>query len=233
MTTITNNTPVATKMINILINSTTYANGIGGSYDFTKPGTTLKDLRVTEAKGISESIYRRELDIAKMQTLIGAGDIEKAQRLTAAIDKECTRVGALAVLVEELKAILPIADSYDIILCYVPTLLKKELESGKIKFHISGNSVSSYYSDVELLLWVELLPIIQSLYCKIVFKDILSCKANNFAKDDDTAEETISAQDLRVEIYKRQYAVMAKKFGEEKAKARVAANTNKAVNSDF
>lgn len=245
MTNTTNNTntPVQTRMINVLVNSTTFANGIAGSYDFCKENAeTLKDLRVTEAKGISESIYRRELDTAKMQSLFVAGETDKAQRLASAIDKECTRVGALNALLEELKSIEAIADNYDIILCYVPTLLKREIESGKIKFHIFGGSVSSYYSDIELLLWDELLPILQNLYCKLVFKDINSCKTNSYKPnnidsnniDDDTAEEAgVTAQDLRVEIYKRQYSVMVKKFGEEKRKARVQVNAKKAVNQDF
>lgn len=224
-----------TKMINVLVNSTTFANGISGAYDFGKEGNSLKDLRVTPARPITECIYRRDLDMQKVTNLVAGNNLEKAQAQIAAIDKECVRVGSLACLLEELKNIESsgIADDYDIILCYVPTLLRKEIETGRVKFYIYGKSVSSYYSDVELILWDELLPIISKLFTKLVFKDILSCKQNRVASQNESAEDgTVTAQDLRVAIYQRQYAVMTKKFAEEKRKFNAAKNTKIAVNDD-
>lgn len=224
-------------MINVLINSTTFANGIGGSYDFSFEGELI-DMRLTPFEPISESIFRRDLDKNKLAQLMTEGKNDEAMALINAVDKECVRVGALYVLLNELKAISKMENRTDMIICYVPTLLKAELEHGKVKFHLSGDNESSYYQEAELELWAEIMPLLSELYSRLVFKDIASCKANKLVNVENANPSSVLAQGYRVAIYTNQYSLMIKKFAEEKKKLQAAKRNGmeqvaKVVNGQF
>ena len=163
-------------MLNLFINSTTYGQVIGATFNIDGEGT-LAERRLTSFTEVEEPVYEKAVDSTKITQLITSGQTDKVSKLGKAIEVETIRVNALAMLLRELTMIVN-TESNDMIIAYLPGELLQEVESGRVKFYLDGTAETIYYSDYELDLWRQVLPLIQSLYCRIVFKNIASCKTN-------------------------------------------------------
>lgn len=168
-------------MLNIFINSTTFGQAMGATFDMSVEGT-LADKRITALEDceVCQPVYEKTIDANKVASLITAGQTQKVSSLGRAVEVENVRVNSLAMLIRELTLISMLEDRNDMLIAYVPGELLQELESGRIKFYLADDSTeTTYYSDYELSLWREALPLIQNLYCRLVFKNINACKKNS------------------------------------------------------
>lgn len=168
-------------MLNIFINSTTFGQAMGATFDMNVEGT-LADKRITALEDceVCPPVYEKTIDANKVASLITSGQTQKVSNLGRAVEVENVRVNSLAMLIRELTLISMLEDRNDMLIAYVPGELLQELESGRIKFYLADDSTeTTYYSDYELSLWREALPLIQSLYCRLVFKNINACKKNS------------------------------------------------------
>jgi hypothetical protein len=168
-------------MLNVFINSTTFGQAMGATFDMSVQGT-LADKRITTLENceVCPPVYEKTIDANKVASLITAGQTQKVSNLGRAVEVENVRVNALAMLIRELTLISMLEGRNDMLIAYVPGELLQELESGRIKFYLADDSTeTTYYSDYELSLWREALPLIQNLYCRLVFKNINACKKNN------------------------------------------------------
>lgn len=167
-------------MLNIFVNSTTYGQTMGATFDMSTEGSLI-DKRVTSVENcdVVPPIYQREISAQKVADLISAGQTEKVANLGKAVEVENTRVNSLAMLIRELTLVKDLKDNKDIVVAYVPGELLHEIKSGRIKFYLDEEAKTTYFSSLELELWKQVLPLIQDLYCRIVFKSIDSCKKNS------------------------------------------------------
>lgn len=168
-------------MLNIFINSTTFGQAMGATFDMSVEGT-LADKRLTALEDceVCAPVYERSIDASHVASLISAGQTQKVSNLGRAVEVENVRVNSLAMLIRELSFISMLEDRNDMLIAYVPGELLQELESGRIKFYLADDSAeTTYYSEYELSLWREALPLIQNLYCRLVFKNINACKKNS------------------------------------------------------
>ena len=166
-------------MLNIFINSTTFGQAMGATFNMNVEGS-LADKRITALENceVSAPIYEKAVDPAKITSLIATGQTQKVSNLGKAIEVENVRVNSLAMLIRELELVASI-ESNEMIIAYVPGELLQELESGRVKFYLaSDSSETTYYSEFELTLWHHAMALIQSLYCRLVFKNIASCRKN-------------------------------------------------------
>lgn len=163
-------------MLNLFINSTTYGQVMGATFNMDAPGS-LAERRITQTIDVEAPVYEKVIDSAKITQLIATGQTDKVSKMGKAIEVETIRVNALAMLFRELSLIASL-ESNDMIIAYLPVELLQEIESGRVKFYLDGTTETIYYSEYELELWRQVLPLIQSLYCRIVFKNISSCKNN-------------------------------------------------------
>lgn len=163
-------------MLNLFINSTTYGQVMGATFNMDAPGS-LAERRITQTIDVEAPVYEKVIDSAKITQLIATGQTDKVSKMGKAIEVETIRVNALAMLLRELSLIASL-ESNDMIIAYLPVELLQEVESGRVKFYLDGTTETIYYSEYELELWRQVLPLIQSLYCRIVFKNISSCKNN-------------------------------------------------------
>lgn len=166
-------------MLNIFINSTTFGQAMGATFNLAVEGS-LADKRVTALENceVVAPLYERTVDAEKIASLIATGQTQKVSNLGKAIEFENIRVNSLAMLVRELELVASL-ESNEMIIAYVPGELLQELESGRVKFYLAGSeSNTTYYSEFELNLWHHAMALIQSLYCRLVFKNIASCRKN-------------------------------------------------------
>ena len=166
-------------MLNIFINSTTFGQAMGASFNMNVEGS-LADKRLTALENceVCAPLYEKVVDATKITSLIATGQTQKVSNLGKAIEVENVRVNSLAMLIRELELIASI-ESNEMIIAYVPGELLQELESGRVKFYLAGDSgETTYYSTFELDLWHHAMALIQSLYCRLVFKNIASCRKN-------------------------------------------------------
>lgn len=163
-------------MLNLFINSTTYGQVMGATFNMDSPGS-LAERRITQFIDVEAPLYVKDVDSTKITQLIAAGQTDKVSKMGKAIEAETIRVNSLAMLLRELSMISSL-ESNDMIIAYLPGELLQEVESGRVKFYLDGTAETTYYSDYELQLWGQVLPLIQSLYCRIIFKNINSCKNN-------------------------------------------------------
>lgn len=163
-------------MLNLFINSTTYGQVIGATFNIDGAGS-LAERRITQFTEVEAPIYTKEIDTTKVTQLFVSGQTDKVNRMSKAITVENIRVNSLSMLLRELTLIANL-ESQDMIIAYLPGELLQEVESGRVKFYLDGTTETTYYSNYELELWSQVLPLIQSLYCRIVFKNIASCKKN-------------------------------------------------------
>nr|DAV25264.1 MAG TPA: hypothetical protein [Caudoviricetes sp.] len=167
-------------MLNIFINSTTFGQAMGATFDMSVQGS-LADKRLTDLSNceVCQPVYERVIDANHVASLITAGQTQKVSNLGKAVEVENVRVNSLAMLVRELVFVSMLENRNDMIIAYVPGELLQELDSGRVKFYLAEDSTeTTYYSDIELALWKEALPLIQNLYCRLVFKNINACKKN-------------------------------------------------------
>lgn len=165
-------------MLNIFVNSTTFGQAMGATFDLGVEGS-LADKRITAIENceVLAPIYERALDPEKVTALITAGQTQKVSNLGKAVEVENIRVNSLSVLIRELQLASSLEDT-GMIIAYMPTELLQEIESGRIKFYLNDETETTYYSKTELELWKIALPLIQNLYCRIIFKNINACKKN-------------------------------------------------------
>ena len=166
-------------MLNLFINSTTFGQAMGCTFDMGVEGS-FADKRITSDENIEvlSPIYERVIDADKVSALIQAGQTQKVSNLGKAVEVENVRVNSLNVLIRELKMISELENT-GVIIAYLPTELLQEVESGRVKFYINDSEAkTTYYSKTELELWAEAMPLIQALYSRIVFKNIPACKKN-------------------------------------------------------
>lgn len=194
-------------MINIFINSTTWGQAMSATFNMSIEGSVAqKRLTPIEECTVNDPVYEKVLSAEKVAQYIAQG--KKVGNLDKAVITENIRVNSLNALIKELEFVSNY-DNKDMIIAYVPTELLQELESGRIKFYLAEDSKgTTYYSDFELELWKKALPLIQDLYCRIVFKDINACKKN-------VSKTQIQAD--RVSIYNNMYAMLLTAFREMKA----------------
>ena len=163
-------------MLNLFINSTTYGQVMGATFNIDGEGS-LAERRLTQFTEVEEPVYHKTVDSEKITQLIATGQSDKVSKIGKAIEIETIRVNALAMLLRELSMISNL-ESDDMIIAYLPVELLQEIESGRVKFYLDGTTETIYYSTYELELWRQVLPLIQLMYCRIVFKNISSCKTN-------------------------------------------------------
>ena len=163
-------------MLNLFINSTTYGQVMGATFNMDTPGS-LAERRITQSIDVEAPVYEKVIDSAKITQLIATGQTDKVSKMGKAIEAETIRVNSLAMLLREL-SMISCLESNDMIIAYLPGELLQEVESGRVKFYLDGTAETVYYSEYELELWRQVLPLIQSLYCRIVFKNISSCRNN-------------------------------------------------------
>lgn len=164
-------------MLNLFINSTTYGQVMGATFNMDAEGS-LAERRITQSIDVEAPVYEKVVDSAKITQLITTGQTDKVSKMGKAIEAETIRVNSLAMLFRELQLISSL-ESNDMIVAYLPAQLLQEVESGRVKFYLDGTTETAYYSEYELNLWRQVLPLIQSMYCRIVFKNIASCKNNH------------------------------------------------------
>lgn len=201
-------------MLNLFINSTTLGQAMGASFDMDVEGT-LADKRITEDANceVIAPIYRRAIDANKVAELVASGQTQKVSTLSKAIDAECVRVNTLSMLIRELELVAAL-DSTDMIVAYVPTELLGELQSGRVKMYIGENATANpYFSELELGLWAHAMELIQSLYHRLIFKNIAGCKKNS---------NNDPVQALRGAITGAMYGKLLTAFREMKNSANVA-----------
>lgn len=165
-------------MLNIFINSTTFGQVMGATFNFAVEGS-LADKRITALENcdVVDPIYEKVIDPEKITAFIATGQTQKVSNLSKAIEVENIRVNSLAMLIRELELVTSLP--YEgMIIAYLPTELLQEIESGRIKFYLSGESETTYYSQTEIELWKIAIPLIQNLYSRLVFKNIASCRKN-------------------------------------------------------
>lgn len=204
-------------MLNIFVNSTTYGQALGCTFNMSVEGS-LADKRIT-ALELCEPVapvYERAIDASKVTALIASGQTQKVTNLGKAIEVENVRVNSLAMLIRELQVVSAV-ESNDMIIAYIPGELLQEIESGRVKFYLTEDTQTTYYSEYELELWKQALPLIQSLYCRIVFKNIMACKKN-------VSNTPVQAD--RVNIFNSMYTKLLNAYREMKA---VKANNTGAV----
>lgn len=213
-------------MLNIFINSTTFGQAMGATFDMSAEGS-LSDKRVTDLENceVCAPIYEKAVDPTKITSLIATGQTQKVSNLGRAIEAENVRVNSLAMLIRELELVASI-ESNEMIIAYVPAELLQELESGRVKFYLADDSSkTTYYSEFELNLWQHAMPLIQSLYCRLVFKNIASCRKNVSGSD---------VQADRVNITASMYTKLLIAFREMKtAKSNVQAPAQSSGESAF
>ena len=163
-------------MLNLFINSTTYGQVIGATFNIDGTGS-LAERRLTQFTEVEAPVYEKVIDTDKLAHLFTSGQTDRVKKMSKAIEVETIRVNALSMLFRELTMIANL-ESNDMIIAYLPGELLQEVESGRVKFYLDGTTDTVYYSEFELDLWRQVLPLIQSLYCRIVFKNIASCRLN-------------------------------------------------------
>lgn len=195
-------------MLNVFINSTTYGQVMGATFDLAIQGT-LADKRLTalEDCAVQEIFYEKEISAEKVSNYIAQGLAEKVTGLGYAITSENIRVNSIGVLLREL-ALVESLDTEEPVTVYIPKPLLDEIQSGRIRYYL-GENTNTYYSETEILLWNQLLPIMQRLFMRLVFKNIETCKVNNNAQNVDQA--------LRVDIYRNIYSKLLPAYKEMKA----------------
>lgn len=206
-------------MLNIFVNATTFGQTMGATFDMDVQGT-LADKRLTEIENceVIAPVYEKAVDASKVTALLAAGQTQKVSNLGKALEVENVRVNSLFMLKRELEYVSSL-ESQDMIIAYVPGELLQEIESGRVKFYLADETETTYYSEFELNLWKEVLPIIQFLYCRLVFKNINACKQN---------KSNTPAQADRVEIYSSMYTKLLVAFRELKS---IKAGAGKAMAS--
>lgn len=199
-------------MINVLINSTTFGQTIGATFDLSIEGA-LSDKRLTaiENCNVNAPVYERVIDVNKVTSLIASGLTQKVNNLSKAIEVENVRVNSLNMLLRELQFIHETFGAEipnGVITVYVPGELLQELQSGRVKYYLDDTVESTYYSNTERALWREVLPLVQFYFCNIVFKNISGCKKN--------MNETQEQAD-RVSIFNSMYSKLLTAYRELKA----------------
>lgn len=196
-------------MLNTFINSTTFGQAMGATFDMDVQGS-LADKRLTAIEDceVGMPVYERAINPEKVTALITAGQTQKVSNLGKAVEVENVRVNSLNMLIREL-TVISAMETNTMIIAYVPPELLQELESGRIKFYLAEDSnETTYYSEFELNLWREALPLIQNLYCRLVFKNINACKQN---------KSNTPVQADRVSINASMYTKLLTAFREMKA----------------
>lgn len=166
-------------MLNLFVNSTTFGQAMGATFDMSIEGN-LAQKRITADFDceVLAPIYEKHIDANKVTALITAGQTQKVSNLGRAVEVENIRVNSLNVLIREL-SMVSVLETTGVVMVYLPTELLQEIESGKIKFYLNDSSAeTTYYSAQELELWAQAMPLIQSLYNRLVFKNINACKKN-------------------------------------------------------
>ena len=110
-------------------------------------------------------------------------------------------------LKRELELVMSL-ETEEMLIAYVPGELLQEIESGRVKFYLTDETETTYYSEFELALWKEVMPMIQALYCRLVFKNINACKQN---------KSNTPVQAERVNINAGMYSKLLTAFREMKA----------------
>lgn len=195
-------------MLNIFVHSSTYGQAMAATFDLEAAGS-LPEKRITAPENccVAAPVYEKPVDQAKVVAFATANKRAELNKMMAAIDTENRRVNSLAALIRELKTIIASGNN-DMIIAHVPAPLLKEIETGRVKFSlIEGAEKNPYFSDFELELWREALPLIQQLYTRIVFKSIDTCKTNAYNQP---------VQALRVAIYRQMHQMILAAFNEMK-----------------
>lgn len=166
-------------MLNIFVNSTTFGQAMAATFSMDTEGS-LADKRITAIEDceVLAPIFEATIDATKISALITAGQTQKVSNLGKAVEVQNIRVNSLNVLIRELQLVASL-DTNEMVIAYVPGELLQELESGRIKFYLGDDATeTTYYTTDELALWNTALGLIQQLYCRLVFKNIASCKKN-------------------------------------------------------
>ena len=177
-------------MLNMFINSNIYGQAIAATFDFSKDsvGKNFDGRRITprNLSGINNPIYERKVDMEKIIDLYQTGQVEKVNRINKGINAENIRVNSLYLLCRELKMLEEkfsnpeTAEEYknQLVLCYVPIQLLKELQERRYMFYLDGSNKTTYYSRFELDMWIEADALIGELYSHVIFKNIVNCQKN-------------------------------------------------------
>lgn len=221
-------------MLNTLINSTTLGQAIGATFTIDGPGTlTARRLTSGDNCKVQTPIYEKELSQEKLEELRVKGLLNDVPRYNKSIENEVIRVNSLAVLLRELTLIDEL-DTDEIVTMYVPTQLLRELQSLRIKYYLTSETPSKYYSLVEIELWKLALPLVQKLYFNIVFKDIASCSKNPNNADtvapelgDEKAMLSLKVRADRNTLYNSMYTLMLGAYKSLKAQRANAVPTKK------
>lgn len=183
-------------MLNIFINSTTFGQAMGATFNLRIEGG-LNQKRITSFENcqVQAPIFTAELDTVKIQEYASAGDMKKVNGLTKAVEIQNVRVNSLAVLIRELQMVKANTGN-DMLLVYLPDELLNEISDGKIKFHLSDDESTgenSYFSEQETELWRVAMPLIGELYSRLVFKSIKSCRNSSSNSPEQTDRANICA----------------------------------------
>ena len=210
-------------MLNTLINSTTLGQAIGATFEIDGTGS-LTERRLTPGENcrIQEPVYERIISLEKFQALYTTGQMDKITRLNKAIESENIRVNSLAILLRELQLIDEM-DTNEIVTIYVPTQLLKELQDMKVKYYLTSETPSNYYSAQEIEMWKPTLVLIQKLYFNLVFKNIYSCTKN-------TTEDKVRAD--RAILYNSMQTLMNTAYRTLKNKKTAEASVGTKVSGD-
>lgn len=195
-------------MLNTFINTTTYGQAMAATFNLDTDGSTLAEMRITSIEdcNVLDPIYEKEVRIEKVAEYLKNKQTQKVSNLGKAVETENIRVNSLAILIRELELINTL-DTEECVTIYVPQPLLQEIQSGRIRYYLNENT-NSYFSEVEIELWKEALPLMHELYFRLVFKSIDACKTNN---------NNDQIQALRISIVNSMYARLLKAFKERKA----------------
>lgn len=224
-------------MLNLFINSSIYGQAIGATFDFSAEaiGKPLTQRRLTpsEFSGICRPVYERKVDMAKITALYSTNQIDKVNKINRGMYSENIRVNSLYVLARELNNIIKLCESNDkykneMIIAYIPPQLLRELQTGRYKFYANGTSETTYYSEQELAMWIDINDAICTLYSRLVFSNIENCKENI---------SNTAAQADRVKLYNTMVTIIKDAYNalkNERAKAATAkANNNSDIDFDI
>ena len=204
-------------LLNVFVNSTTFGQAMGATFDLSVAGD-LSNKRITalEDCAVLEPIYEKQIATEKIAEYLKTGQTQKVSNLGKAIETENIRVNSLAVLIRELALVLSL-ETEEPVTVYVPYALLQEIQSGRIRYYLAENT-NSYYSQQEIELWKEALPLMHEMFYRLVFKSIDTCKSNS---------NNDPVQALRVSISNSMYARLLKSYKEFKA---IKAGTQATVN---
>lgn len=199
-------------MINLFVNSTTFGQAMGATFNLAQEGT-LSEKRLTPLENceVLAPAYEKMPNAMEIADLISRGDNEKVTKISKAISAENIRVNSLVVLMRELQFVhetFGLEIPGGVITAYVPAELLKELHQGRVKYYLDENAETKYYSEFERAIWRQVMPLLQFYFCNIVFKNIASCKVN---------ERQDPIQQHRANIHASIYSKMLTAYREMKA----------------